>query len=288
MNERFASRPQGLSRRRFLGLASAAAGLFGVWGIRRRWPGIPGESAFAADGDRSSASEQIHLPVLKIPSVTSNGAKVPIVVEMAHPMEPAHYVTSVQVVNGRDPIPLKGVFHFTPANGQVYLAFQARMDQGSSQVVATAQCSRHGASSSSRSIDIPIGAGGCAAPAPPWRRISGEEISAPRIRIPELVERGWIRRDEIIHVQLKMRHPSRTGLIRRDGIFVRESDPIYLSEMEVFYGDERVSRFTMTAALSDDPFITFKLWARREGPLRILVINSRGQKFEAREQIRLS
>lgn len=242
----------------------------------------------ADDPDPLSPSEQLHVPLLKIPAFTSNGGKVPIVVEMRHPMEPDHYVTTLHVVNGRDPVPLKGVFHFTPANGQVYLAFQARMDQGVSEVLATAECNLHGPSSTARSIEIPSDAGGCAAPAPPLVRTGGDEILPPRIRIPELVKRGRIRRDEIIHVQLEMRHPSRTGLVRRNGKLVQESEPFYLTEMEVFYGDERVSRFGMTAALSDDPFITFKLRARREGLLRILLTNSRGKRFEATQPMRLS
>jgi hypothetical protein len=66
-------------------------------------------------------------------------------------MDPDHYITSVNVVNVRDPVPLKGSFHFTPANGQVYLAFQARLDQGVSKVLATAECNVHGRSEATRS-----------------------------------------------------------------------------------------------------------------------------------------
>jgi len=51
-------------------------------------------------------------------------------------MDPGHYVTSLSVVNERDPVPLKGVFHFTPLNGQVYVAFQIRLDHGASEVAA--------------------------------------------------------------------------------------------------------------------------------------------------------
>jgi sulfur-oxidizing protein SoxY len=49
-----------------------------------------------------------------------------------------------------------------------------------------------------------------------------------------------------------------------------------------------VSWFSMTPALSDDPFITFRLRAVREGPLRILLVNNRGQRFEASHPIRFS
>ncbi len=119
-------------------------------------------------------------------------------------------------------------------------------------------------------------------------RASDERILPPVIRIPELVERGRISRDEIIHAQLEIKHPSRTGLTLRDGKFVRESEPLYLKELEVYYGGERVSRFAMTSAVSDDPFITFSLLAQREGALRVILMNNRGQRFEATHEIRLS
>jgi len=184
-------------------------------------------------------------------------------------MEPDHYITRLEVVNERDPIPSKGVFHFTPANGQVFLAFQARMNEGTSQVSVTAECTKHGRWSSTQSITVADGTGGCAS-APLPARTGGPDIHPPRIRIPQLVREGRIRRDALIDVQLAIRHPSRTGLAVRDGRFIQHSEPFYLAELEVFYGAERVSRFAMTPAISDDPFITFRLRADREESFRFL------------------
>jgi len=93
---------------------------------------------------------------------------------------------------------------------------------------------------------------------------------------------------EVIDVQLTMRHPNRTGLAFRSGKFVQESEPFHLTGMEVTYGAERVSRFAMTSALSDDPFITFRLRVAREGLLRIVLTNSRSQRFEATHHVRLA
>jgi sulfur-oxidizing protein SoxY len=142
----------GVSRREFLGLAASAA--VGLW--------IPRARAAAGTGDPASHSNLAGEPppVLRMPEVTRNGAKVPIVVEMDHPMAADHYVTTVEVVNRRDPIPSKGTFHFTPANGRVYLAFQARVHHGASEVSAIAECSRHGRWVTRRPISIPEGAGG--------------------------------------------------------------------------------------------------------------------------------
>jgi desulfoferrodoxin (superoxide reductase-like protein) len=286
MREPVAVVPRPLSRRRFLALGSAIIGL-GVEGGRPRAWAASARRRSADDPALLSPFERLHFPVLRLPLVTTNGAKVPVVVEMEHPMEPAHHISSLHVANERDPVPSKGVFHFTPANGQVYLALQARVDQGVSDVTATAECNLHGRWVSVRSLNIPDGGGGCAAVAPPAGRPDGPETLPPRIRIPRLVKHGRVRVGEIIDVQLLIRHPNRTGLAARNGTFHQISEPYHLEEMEVFYDEERVSRFAMTSALSDDPFITFRLRVTREAPLLIRLRNNRGQRFEAAHFLRV-
>jgi hypothetical protein len=102
------------------------------------------------------------------------------------------------------------------------------------------------------------------------------------------VRDGHIHRDDIVHAQVKIRHPNRTGLAFHEGRFVRESAAFHIRELEVWYAGERVSRFALTAALSDDPFITFALRAGREGPLEVRLANSRGQRFRAVHEIRFA
>jgi hypothetical protein len=102
------------------------------------------------------------------------------------------------------------------------------------------------------------------------------------------VQHGRIRRDAIIHPQVKIRHPNRTGLAFQDGTWVYKSDPFHLKEMEVFFADDRVCWFTLTSALSDDPLISFALRARTEAPLRVVLVNTAGERFEATHQIRFS
>jgi sulfur-oxidizing protein SoxZ len=102
------------------------------------------------------------------------------------------------------------------------------------------------------------------------------------------VRRGPIRPDAVIDVQVKIRHPNRTGLVRRDGRFVFEGEAFHITDMTAFYDDDRVSLYAMTPALSDDPFITFRLRARRGGLLRVVLRNSRGQRFEAQADVRVA
>jgi sulfur-oxidizing protein SoxY len=107
-----------------------------------------------------SPLEREHLPLVRLPVLTNNGAKVPIIVEMDHPMTPEHHIRSVRVTNPRDPVPSKGTFQLTPANGRVYVSFQFRVDAGPSNVIVTAECNRHGSWSTSRTLVVPDDAGG--------------------------------------------------------------------------------------------------------------------------------
>jgi len=270
-----APRPSLVSRRRFLCLAGAAAGL--VVG--------PAMGPAPAGAGRASTDDE-HRLRLRLPAATSNGGRVPITVEAGHPMAPDHHVTTLTVVNPRDPVPLKGVFHFTPASGQAYVAFQARLDEGASTVLAVAECGRHGRFTAEAPVAIAPGAGGCAG-VPPAPGAIEDEIRPPVIRIPRLVADGRVDAGEIVEVQLKTRHPSRTGLVLRDGAFVRETEPFHLRDLEVRYDEEPVCRFALSAALSDNPLIAFRLRARRDGTIRVTLSNTRGQRFEATHRLRL-
>lgn len=275
-----------MSRRGFLRLASILAALgFTTQGSDWSADASAAESQRPNDPSAPSPAEQ-PLPILKVPPVTRNGAHVPIVAEMRHPMEPDHYIKSLQILNESDPIPSKGIFYFSPANGQAYLSVQARMHSGASAVRVIAECTRHGRWTTSQPITIPEGGGGCAtATEGEGDVLHDDTIRPPVIRIPELVERGKIRRGEIIHVQVKIKHPSRTGLALQGSTFIQTTDPFYLKEMKVFYGDHLVSRYEMTPAISDSPFITFMLRVTEESAIRIVVTNSRGQQFETSQKV---
>jgi desulfoferrodoxin (superoxide reductase-like protein) len=268
----------------FLGLA-AAGGLGAVVGhagaaTRRRsteeWNALP-------------PFERLHFPQVRLPVVTANGDRVPITIEMGHPMEPGHHITRVTVVNERDPVPLKGTFELTPSSGLAHLAFQARIDEGASDVAVTAECSVHGAWTTIATVRVADGAGGCSDPGGASKtRALSSEILPPRLRLPGLVRTGRVPVEEVLEAQLLMRHPNRTGLARRDGRFVAEAEPFHLREMDVFYRDARVSRFRFTSALSDDPLITFRVRAAQGGLLRAVLANTRGQRFEAQARVEVS
>jgi desulfoferrodoxin (superoxide reductase-like protein) len=271
-----------ISRRRFCKWSSAlvVAGIF--TGLKSRLL-LALEPATAG-----SAPKDLHTPKLILPATTKNGNHVPVVVRMNHPMEPGHYIRRIQFLNESDPIPSKGILHPTPGNGELYFAFQARMHSGTSTVLATAECNVHGRWTARHQITIPEGQGGCATAGEAKEAGATPEIVPPVIRIPELVRRGRLSKGEVAEVQVKFKHPSKTGLAYENHKFVQVEKPLYLTSMQVFYGERLVSRYEMTAGLSDNPFLKFKLKFTEEKPIRIEFTNSMGRQFSAATEVVLS
>jgi desulfoferrodoxin (superoxide reductase-like protein) len=251
--------------------------------------GLKSRLLLALDPSAAGAAlKELHTPKLILPAVTRNGTHVPVVVKMNHPMEQGHYIRRVQVLNESDPIPSKGIFHPTAGNGEIYFAFQARMHSGTSTVLASAECNVHGTWTARHRITIPDGQGGCATADGTKEAAAREEILPPVIRIPELVRRGRLGKGEMAEVQVKFKHPSKTGLAYKDKKFVQVEEPFYVTSMQVFYGDRLVSRYEMTPGLSDNPFLKFKLKFTEEKPIRIVFTNSMGREFSALTEVVLS
>ncbi len=278
-------RMRGMDNLQFLSRRSFLVSLLGAAWLSPFLRGSlgPGRSLFARgiqeEPEDPQRPERQHLPRVNVPRVAAVGSVVPIVVEVDHPMEPDHYIKRIEILNYNDPIPSKGTFYLTPANGHAYLSTQVRMSTGESSVVVLVECNRHGTWTASRPITVK--GEGCAIG--PEEEGGTFEIREPRLRLPRLIKTG-----EVIKVQVKFTHPCRTGLRKVDGRFIQEQSPLYIKTMEVFYGGERISLYEMTPALSDNPFISFMLKAAKEALLKIVFTNSEGEKFEVAEELRFS
>lgn len=153
-----------VTRRRFLrisliGLGGAALSALG-------WPGRaladdPASSFnFVKNPDAPTELEAEHLMNIRLPLIAEDGANVPVIISLEnHPMEPDHYIKSIQIVGFNDPIVSKGVYHLSPANGQAYLSTQMRMDGGDTEVYVIAECSQHGKWVASQALKVSLG--GC-------------------------------------------------------------------------------------------------------------------------------
>jgi len=75
----------------------------------------------------------------------------------------------------------------------------------------------------------------------------------------------------------KVNHNSYTGLVLKNGKYVREAPEFYVKQMLVFLDDQKVSEFQMTSAVSPNPLIRFPFKATRSSSLRVVFINNEGQ-----------
>ena len=104
-----------------MGRRSFLRGVWGAW-----WPS-PRRPAWLAP---RVATDREHRIDLDVPILSEEPAAVPIRVGVDHPMEPDHYIQSIEVSIDHDPVPAKGKFLFTPANGRPWVAYQMRSGTG--------------------------------------------------------------------------------------------------------------------------------------------------------------
>ncbi len=109
-------------------------GLFGAAALATR----PG-AGLAGTLDRQHTLE------LEVPILAEDSTAVPVRLSTEHPMEPDHFIRSIEIVLERDPVPYKGTYRFTPANGQAGISFPMRSGVGGF-LKATAECSARGSS----------------------------------------------------------------------------------------------------------------------------------------------
>lgn len=218
--------------------------------------------------------ERDHRPQIDVPILADDPTSVPLTVSVDHPMDPDHYVKSLDVILETDPVPKKGTFLFTPLSGRASVAYQMRSGLGGDLKVI-AECTRHGRFEARQLVRV--APGGCAVPP---GRATRERGGKPSVRTNARVRPG-----EVIPVWAKIEHSSHTGLVEKNGKFVQGQPPFYLERMAVFLGEQRVSEFLMTPAVSPDPKIRFFVKVDPGKPVRVVFVNNRGQRWEASQRV---
>ena len=84
-----------------------------------------------------------------------------------------------------------------------------------------------------------------------------------------------------------MDHDSNTGLVLKGGKLVREQPEFYVKDMLVYLDGEKISEFQMGSAISANPLIRFPVKITKTGTLRVVFVNSEGQRWEASQPIRI-
>lgn len=222
----------------------------------------------------AQSREREHEPKLELPFLAENPTAVPVRVSVDHPMEPNHFIRSIDIVLDKDPVPHKGTYRFTPANGQAWVAFQMRSGTGGI-VRASAECSQHGRFVATR--EIRVASDGCTTLSD---TIDKDRPGNARLRLARPPKVG-----EVIEVRAKIDHDSDTGLSLRGASYVRERPEFFIKQMRAYFDRELISEFQLTSAVSPNPLIRFPLKVTRAGTLRVVFLNNEGRQWEAAESI---
>jgi sulfur-oxidizing protein SoxY len=222
----------------------------------------------------AAQADPAHRAQIDVPILADDPVAIPLMVSVDHPMEPDHFIRSLDVVLATDPVPAKGTFLFTPASGRASVAYQMRSGQGGDLVVVV-QCTRHGRFETRQPVRV--APGGCALPPGASTKESG---GSPSLRLGAAAKPG-----AVVPVWTSLKHTSHTGLAERQGKFVPERPPYYVERVTVFVGDDRVSEFRLTPAVSPDPRIRFFVRAASGRAVRVAFVNNRKETWEVSQPL---
>jgi hypothetical protein len=155
------------------------------------------------------------------------------------------------------------------------VAYQIRSGQGGDLRVR-AECSRHGRFEATHAVRV--APGGCATPPATTSRERG---GSPTVKTDGRAQAG-----QVVPVWASLRHTSHTGLVERQGKLVPERPPFFVERLTVFVGEQQVSEFLMTPAVSPDPKLRFFVRAEPGKAVRVVFVNNKGERWEASQPVR--
>lgn len=154
----------GMTRRAFMRSLAlvGAGGALGVWGGPvQNAMALPGMGLIqtAKDVKNQTPHEKSHMPDIQLPLIAEDGSNVPIIIDLHHDQNSEDYIKKLEIFNFNDPVISKGIYHFTPASGQVHFSTQLRMNGGDANVFVVAECTAHGKWVAHKSLKVSVG--GC-------------------------------------------------------------------------------------------------------------------------------
>ena len=232
--------------------------------------------ASAQDGEAPwAALQQAYFPGKKLeaapfirltaPSRAASGDQVPFAFSIDHPMTAARYIKSVTVLVDGNPVPLTGVFHFTPQSGKAEISTRIRFESDSPvHVIAEASDGRLYVN------EVMVKAsGGCGGPAPPG--------DAAAVQMKMALD-GPFKAGDINRARLLVRHPMYTGL-QRDLVTHGFRPAFFINKVDVTYNGKPVMVADTNIGISENPSIGFGFFADKPGTLQVVLHDNRGATF---------
>ncbi len=213
---------------------------------------------------------------LKAPYRAEDATIVPIAIHAKIPQTAELYIKKIHVFVDKNPVPLVGIFSFSPASGRADLAMRIRVDDFSF-VRAIAELNT-GELYQAKSFVRATGA--CSAPPPKSIDDSIANIGKMKMKII-----GGVEFDQPNLMQLKIKHPNITGLQpMRIGSRVRPPAH-FISQLKISYDDEVIMTAQLTFSVSMDPSLRFFFVPGREGTLTVDAVDTKNDTWSSAYEV---
>lgn len=207
---------------------------------------------------------------IKAPYTAEDASVVPISIHTNLDQQADVYVKKLHVYVDKNPVPLVGVFEFTPASGRADLAMRIRVDDFS-YVRAIAEMNT-GEFYMAKSFVRAKGA--CSAPPP-----ANMEDSRKLLGTMKMNTIGDVVLGKPNLVQLMIRHPNITGMapLRIGSRIIPPAH--FVNTVEVSYNDRLVMKAQLTFSISMDPAFRFYFIPDQEGTLTVKGTDTEKNQF---------
>ena len=213
---------------------------------------------------------------IKAPYRAEDATVVPITIHSKIPQTAELYVNKIHIFIDKNPVPLVGIFDFTPASGKADLAMRVRVDDFSF-VRAIAELNT-GELYLAKSFVRATGA--CSAPPPKSIDDSIANIGKMKMRLL-----GDVEFEEPNLIQVKIKHPNITGLQpMRIGSRVRPPAH-FVSQLKVSYDGTLIMTARLTFSISMDPSLRFFFVPKDGGILTVDATDTKNDSWSSELQV---
>ena len=214
---------------------------------------------------------------LKAPFRSEDPSVVPVSIHSKIPQTADRYIKKLYVYLDKNPLPLVGIFEFTPESGKADLAMRIRVDDNTYFRVVTEM--NNGDLLMSKSFIRSLG--GCSEPLG-----ASVEESLKRMGKMKMNTVGDVTLGEANLMQLKISHPNITGLgaSQRTGV---KPPPHFLKEFTVSYDGKMVLKAILTFAISQDPSFRFFFKPEKEADMIVIAVDTKNNEFKSTHAVTL-
>ena len=216
---------------------------------------------------------------IKAPYTAEDASVVPISIHTNVSQQLESYIRKIHVYVDKNPVPLVGIFEFTPNSGRADLALRIRVDDFS-YVRAIAEMN-NGDLYMVKSFVRAKGA--CSAPPPP-----GMEDSRKLLGTMKMNTIGDVVLGKPNLLQLMIRHPNITGMAPLK-VGSRIIPPAhFVKSLEVEFNGQPVMKAQLTFSVSMDPAFRFYFVPDKAGTIFVKGVDTQENHFSSSHEIKTS